>query len=713
MAFDSISLNLNAGWFYFVAGIAVAALFTYYMYKITIPPVNKGTKWFLISLRVLALIIILSLFFEPVFLLKTKKTETPKTFVFVDNSKSLATLESNKTLTEEFLEKFADEEIAKNSEIFLFGDSVRSVKPDDSFTIKDRTTNFLKIVEQIRESKSNIASVVIISDGIITDGVNPVNSAEKLSVPFFTLGLGDTSSKKDVLLGNIVYDNRILTSSVTPVLASVEQHSFTGQKSSVSLYEDNRLIGQKEILFSDDESQTLIFNYSPKSAGEKKLTLKVDPLEGETNKLNNSKTFYITVRENRNNVVLISPAPSADLTFIKNALKLDSTISINTITESGPGKYLEGSNFNSLLDSAKTLFLIGFPSASSSNDLVQKVSYLIKQKSVPFFLLLSNYTDFSKLKNFEAELPFSFSQGGYGSISSVQPSIPGNQVRNPLLQNSAANIENTWNSLPPVFKINWDIRSKPESEILSFSSINNVTIKVPLLLTREVASKKSIAVTAFDLWRWKLMRASTGSDLYDRFILNSQRWLTTVSDKKQVKIETSKRLYSAGEKITFYGEVFDKSFNPIGDAEVKVTIRSGSGKNYDLILNSLGNGLYSSSFAVREPGDYNFSGEAQVNGIQLGKDTGRFTISDQDLELINTTLDSGLLKLLAGRTGGKYFLNSDYSGLFPVLRDLYKSASKEVIKTSEFAPLSSLWPLMIVVLLFGIEWFIRKRLGLL
>lgn len=712
-SFDSVTLNLNAGWFLFVAAVIVAALFTYLMYKITIPPVNRGTKWFLISLRVLALVIIISLFFEPVFILRTKKDQSPKTLIFVDNSKSLSTLPANKSIAEEFLNSFSDEEISKNSSLFLFGDSVRSLNSSSPFNGTDRTTNFIKIVEKIREVKENIASVVVLSDGIITDGVNPVNSGTKLSLPFFTLGLGDTSVKKDIILGNIVYDNKLLSGSVTPVLASVSQSGFSGEASSVSLFEDNRLIEQKEISFSGDESQTLIFNYSPKSPGEKKLTLRIAPLTNEVNKLNNSKTFYVTVRDNKNKVLIISASPSPDLTFIKNALKTDSSITINTITEISAGRYLEGNSANNLLDSAGTLFLIGYPSAASSGDLLQKVGSLIKQKSIPFFLILSSHTDFNKLKTLETELPFSFSMSGYGAVSSVQPSIPENSLRNPLLQNSSANIENAWNSLPPVFRINWDIKSKPESEIISFASINNVRIQIPLIISREVGSKKSIAVTAFDIWRWKLMRASEESDVYDRFILNSQRWLTVVPDKKQVKIETSKKLYSSGEMITFYGEVFDKSFNPVSDAEVKIIVRSASGKNYDLILTSLGNGLYSSSFAVREPGDYSFSGSAIVSGSELGKDAGRFTISDQDLELINTTLDSGMLKLLARQTRGEYFQNADYSKLFPLLRDLHKSASKEVTETFEFSPLSSLWPLMIVFLLLAAEWFIRKRLGLL
>ena len=98
-----------------------------------------------------------------------------------------------------------------------------------------------------------------------------------------------------------------------------------------------------------------------------------------------------------------------------------------------------------------------------------------------------------------------------------------------------------------------------------------------------MGSKRSIAVLAKDIWKWKLQTADENLNLFDNFILNSVKWLNTSEKQKQVTIKTSKKLYSSGEDIDFTGQVYDETFNPVSDAEVKVKI-NGEKDNYDIDL---------------------------------------------------------------------------------------------------------------------------------
>jgi len=708
---DSISLNINGSWYILIPLILMSGLFTYYLYKITIPKINRRIKWLLISLRTLALIIILFLFFEPILAINSKREVNPTTLVFIDNSGSMSAASNTKILTEDFLKKWTNLRSTDDLSIFLFGDSTREFTETSRINFSDKTSNFTKIIDKVRESEENITSVLLVSDGIITDGVNPINGAEKLGIPFYTIGLGDTTKNKDLILRNIVYDKNILSNSSAPIIVSLEQRGFNGSKVTASLLEDNRLIEKKDILLDDNNSQTFLFNYTAKIPGEKKLTLKLSTVENEKNPNNNSKTFFVTVLENRKNIVLISSSPSSDLTFIKNSLFLDSTLSVKTITEIGAGRFLEGNNIDKVLDSAGIIFLLGFPSRNTSNDIVNKVTSLINKNKIPYFILFNNLTDLNKVKSIENELPFTIVSSNIEAEKLVQPSVPVNQLRNPILQSNSINTEDGWNSLPPIFRTNIEIRPKPESEVVSNVSINNVPLNLPLILTRDVSSKKSIAVLGFDIWRWKLMKP--GTDIFDRFILNSQRWLSVKADNKQVKLETSKQVYSSGEEITLLGEVRDKSQNAVENANVKVDITSPTGLRLSINLVSLGNGLYQSNFISRESGDYSFTGEAHDDGLLLGKDGGRFTVSDQELELLNTAADIDFLRLLANRTNGEFFMNEDYDKALPLLEKLNSSASNEVSEIKEYSPLSSLTIILLLIVIFALEWFIRKRYGLL
>lgn len=708
---DSISLNINGSWYILIPLILMSGLFTYYLYKITIPKINRRIKWLLISLRTLSLIIILFLFFEPILAINSKREVNPTTLVFIDNSGSMSAASNTKILTEDFLKKWTNLRSTDDLSIFLFGDSTREFTETSRINFSDKTSNFTKIIDKVRESEENITSVLLVSDGIITDGVNPINGAEKLGIPFYTIGLGDTTKNKDLILRNIVYDKNILSNSSAPIIVSLEQRGFNGSKVTASLLEDNRLIEKKDILLDDNNSQTFLFNYTAKIPGEKKLTLKLSTVENEKNPNNNSKTFFVTVLENRKNIVLISSSPSSDLTFIKNSLFLDSTLSVKTITEIGAGRFLEGNNIDKVLDSAGIIFLLGFPSRNTSNDIVNKVTSLINKNKIPYFILFNNLTDLNKVKSIENELPFTIVSSNIEAEKLVQPSVPVNQLRNPILQSNSINTEDGWNSLPPIFRTNIEIRPKPESEVVSNVSINNVPLNLPLILTRDVSSKKSIAVLGFDIWRWKLMKP--GTDIFDRFILNSQRWLSVKADNKQVKLETSKQVYSSGEEITLLGEVRDKSQNAVENANVKVDITSPTGLKLSINLVSLGNGLYQSNFISRESGDYSFTGEAHDDGLLLGKDGGRFTVSDQELELLNTAADIDFLRLLANRTNGEFFMNEDYDKALPLLEKLNSSASNEVSEIKEYSPLSSLTIILLLIVIFALEWFIRKRYGLL
>ncbi|HPO56398.1 MAG TPA: VWA domain-containing protein [Ignavibacteriaceae bacterium] len=643
--------------------------------------------------------------------INSKREVNPTTLVFIDNSGSMSAASNTKILTEDFLKKWTNLRSTDDLSIFLFGDSTRELTETSRINFSDKTSNFTKIIDKVRESEENITSVLLVSDGIITDGVNPINGAEKLGIPFYTIGLGDTTKNKDLILRNIVYDKNILSNSYAPIIVSLEQRGFNGSKVTASLLEDNRLIEQKDILLDDNNSQTFLFNYTAKIPGEKKLTLKLSTVENEKNPNNNSKTFFVTVLENRKNIVLISSSPSSDLTFIKNSLFLDSTLSVKTITEIGAGRFLEGTNIDKVLDSAGIIFLLGFPSRNTSNDIVNKVTSLINKNKIPYFILFNNLTDLNKVKSIENELPFTIVSSNIEAVKLVQPSVPVNQLRNPILQSNSINTEDGWNSLPPIFRTNIEIRPKPESEVVSNVSINNVPLNLPLILTRDVSSKKSIAVLGFDIWRWKLMKP--GTDIFDRFILNSQRWLSVKADNKQVKLETSKQVYSSGEEITLLGEVRDKSQNAVENANVKVDITSPTGLKLSINLVSLGNGLYQSNFISRESGDYSFTGEAHDDGLLLGKDGGRFTVSDQELELLNTAADIDFLRLLANRTNGEFFMNEDYDKALPLLEKLNSSASNEVSEIKEYSPLSSLTIILLLIVIFALEWFIRKRYGLL
>ncbi len=364
-----------------------------------------------------------------------------------------------------------------------------------------------------------------------------------------------------------------------------------------------------------------------------------------------------------------------------------------------------------MVDSADIFFLIGFPSNETTEEFYNKVKNKILNESKPFFLSLASGIDFKKLNELQRELPINISLKST-FYREIQPLISGNETNNPLLQNNSQNPVAAWENLPPVFQPDIQFTTKPESEIIARTKMNNTPSNIPLIVLRKLGSKRSIAVLAKDIWKWKLQTATKNLDLFDRFINSSVKWLNTSEEQKQVNIKTSKKIYSLGEEVEFTGQVYDATFNPVSDAEVKVNV-TNDGEKSEIILNSVGNGLYEGTFQTNKPGDYSFSGEAKLDKLKLGTDAGSFNIGEVDIEMINPRMNYEFLKSLADRTGGEYFDQKNFAGLFPLLKRINESASKEKLVSSEISLWSTEWLMAAIILLFAIEWFLRKRAGML
>lgn len=177
-------------------------------------------------------------------------------------------------------------------------------------------------------------------------------------------------------------------------------------------------------------------------------------------------------------------------------------------------------------------------------------------------------------------------------------------------------------------------------------------------------------------------------------------------------IRTSKKFYAAGEPIDFSAQVYDDLFNPLSDAELKLNI-SGPEYHDEIILSSIGNGLYEGSLSLTKNGDYKFSGQVLFDNKNLGYDNGTFNVGDVDPELLESRMNFDFLNQLSIETKGKTYVNTNTDQLIGDLIQTNQDLSKEKILTSEIRLWSSEILLILVIVLFSLEWFIRKRSGML
>ncbi|MCW8803948.1 MAG: VWA domain-containing protein [Ignavibacteriaceae bacterium] len=712
--YEDIQLSIAYSAAYLIIAFILIALYSFYVYRFTIPHIHPYKKVLLVTLRVLALIVLCLILFEPILNLSKKITIEPGNLVFIDDSRSLKIDDgSNRTeAVQKILSDFSFYASESNITFLEFGSSVRDVGIDslEKINFSDGATNLQDIFNYVRNSDKNIASITLVTDGVITSGSNPYYDARNLGIPVFTIGIGDTTKRKDVELKKVLHNDFLYSETPTNIIATISNKGFVGESVTATLYEDNKFISKQTVILSDAGIQNISFDYKAQTSGEKKLSIQLSSLTDEFTSANNKQVFYVNILSNKIKVLLLATSPSADLTFIKNSLGREENVEVNSIVQISRDKFLDQLNYQ-ILDSADVLFLIGFPSDATPEELLIRVISKIKERKTPYLLTLSAGVSLARLSRIGNDLPFTMMQNLTG-FREIQPYIPPEQVTNPILQQTDKNLLDGWNNLPPVLQPNAVFSARIESKTLVQIKLNNNIVKSPLILSKNFSGKRSIAVLAKDIWKWKLQIAPKGLDLFDSFIINSLRWLRASEEQKLVKINTSRKNFSQGERIEFSGEVFDEALTPISDAGIKINISSQKNK-YETDMQNVGPGLYEGSIVINETGDFNFSAEAVTDNRVLGKDNGSFNIGEIDIEMVNPVMNYPLLNLLAKDSGGEFYFSDDYSPILNKLRELRINSSKEKMVTSEITLWSDTWMLGIAILLFALEWFIRKRSGML
>ncbi|MEK6553102.1 MAG: hypothetical protein AABZ54_06600, partial [Bacteroidota bacterium] len=270
----SISTSVNPWLILFF--VLLLSAFTFYVYKYTIPNVSALLKTFLIILRALIFILILIMIFEPVISVMLHSNVESKTLVFIDNSNSLAAKDSSNRLEQvNSLIKKISGGSGIRSQLFFFGKKVDSVQDANAskLNFKEAQTNFSSVIDLIKKKGASVNSAVILSDGIINDGNDPSYQVEKLQLPIFTLGIGDSTEKKDVLIYNVQYNNTIYAEKATTIETAIKNIGFGSSNTRVALYEENKLLETEDILLNETGLNKISFNYKPGTGGEKKLSI--------------------------------------------------------------------------------------------------------------------------------------------------------------------------------------------------------------------------------------------------------------------------------------------------------------------------------------------------------------------------------------------------------------------------------------------------------
>ena len=212
------------------------ALLLYYR-DTTFKEQSKKLNIWLGILRWTTVTVLSALLLSP--LLKSLLTETKKPVIVLaqDLSESVgselkdATLESYKQNWESLQNSLSDK---YEVHALGFGGQVRE---GVDFAFEDKVTNFSELLRGVYDlyGGQNLGAVVIASDGVYNEGSNPAYSDVALSAPVYTVALGDTTPKKDLLLKRVFHNKIAYLGDKFTVQIDVAANNCTGQQSVITV----------------------------------------------------------------------------------------------------------------------------------------------------------------------------------------------------------------------------------------------------------------------------------------------------------------------------------------------------------------------------------------------------------------------------------------------------------------------------------------------
>ena len=151
-------------------------------------------------------------------------------------------------------------------------------------------------------------------------------------------------------------------------------------------------------------------------------------------------------------------------------------------------------------------------------------------------------------------------------------------------------------------------------------------------------------------------------------------------------------------------ELYNENFEPINKPDVKVKV----GKE-EYVLNRSGNGYYL-NLGTMEPGVYSCVAKTSYNGEEMSA-TSSFVVEELSLEELNLVANHSLMNTIAQTTGGEMIYPSQLKDLPKKLQE--RGDLKPIIYSHmKYADLLGLpWLLVLIVLLLGVEWIVRKYNG--
>lgn len=740
--------------FYILTLFAVASAgISYIMYHnvVSISNSSKATLSTLRAISIFLLLLAVSNLVTDFVRLTSKKRDV---FVLVNDSKSMSLNDGTfdrPQITKDALHSI--EELSPHFDMvpIIFGGRVMQASNNfDSLKFNQPATNIESALVDVSNNSQQIpgqaAFAILLTDGDYNTGGNPVDIARGLSIPVYSVGIGDSTQSKDIVVRSLIPSPSIYAGKKSLVKAIISSFGFGGKTVTAQLTDDETEINSQNVTLPDNGDVEVSFDYTPSEAGTHVLRVHVAPQKGEANYRNNSATATVEVLKGKYSILLVAGEPAVDVAFIRRNIESSGDFDLSVLVQkdangfyspiSGPanGTSISADNPSEILSKKyDAVLLYDFPNLHSAETLPM-VSDILNSSEVPFAYFAGR--DFSSVQVSKLpRLPFSVQhfRSEFSGLQNTQNpensgvqeievgiSTVGAETIPASLQPINSLLSSNSDLIPPLYYQRVESMPANAAVPLAVPVLNGVRLGDPILYVSQTG--RSAAFLAYGLWRTQLMSSLSGlnSDFLQDFLTTLIRTLISSDKQKLLTVNADKKVYDPSETINMSALLVDQSGSPISDATVDVNIKSEmphAGKEAtrrimgDIQLDQTGAGSYAGSVSGLGEGKYSYFAHASSGSGFLGSDSGTIIVEPLNTEFVQTSMNAQLLRQISSVTGGEFMTPSEFMHGALHINPEWKEPVR-LSNVSKFELLSSLPILAVVIVLLTVEWVLRKIVGL-
>ncbi|MEM9339526.1 MAG: hypothetical protein AAGA66_12405, partial [Bacteroidota bacterium] len=657
--------------------LLTAALVTWWLYSQRKKPWNAQQNLLLSILRFLAISLTLFLLLEPLIRQVVSRVEQPIVAIAVDDSQSVIARGLSPTQLRQEIGAVSKELGEEGFEVrtFYLGEKT------DSIGFSQNSTNLSALLRKVDDDMEgrNWATTLLITDGIFNQGSSPLYRPYR--APQFTIGLGDTIPPKDINISRVKYNKITYKGNDTPIRIEVSQRGFEGRKVKISLREGANVLGEQQLVLTKSLEE-VEFTIKSDKEGLRRLNVSLPFQEGEFVRENNRSDLFMEVIDGKQKVLIIANAPHPDIKAIRSTLATSDNYQTDIFIPS-----LDQERPNEVYD------VVIYHGAFSN-----RINFEPKENPGIWYILNRN----SSLARVNQAINFASIRRQGAQPDKVTGAF--NQAFSKFKLPEDSRLIETF---PPLEVPFGDYTIGANSEVLLYQRVGNVVTKKPLFTFFDDGAQKKALLVGQDFWKWKFQETAINgiSTQFNELISKTIQFLSVKNDKKQFRFQSRASRFSSIESPIFDSEVYNDIYERVygNTLSLRVNPEQGNGTEYEFIDSE-----FKSSFKIPPlpSGLYNYQASTVVGDKKL-TDKGQFLIEEINKEYLNLAADHDLLKNIAEKTNGEYL---HYSQFNQIKDRIVKRVFKSVVTSSDsFFPLiENKWVLFIILILFSLEWLLRK-----